>query len=693
MNSDRLKMIDLFSGAGGLSEGLSEAGFHSLFASEIVPVYAQTYQRNHPNTAVFTADIRELDANEVRDNLGVERGELDLIAGGPPCQGFSINAPVRTILDERNHLFKEYLRFVDAFAPRAVLIENVPGLVSFEHGATLHAILDALAELGYGADVRILGAPYYGVPQMRWRTIVLGVRGRSLPSGAYPEPIYHAPIRANFTSTFDGQSIIKAPSPEANANFVTVYEAIGDLPPLTSGEKGNSVKDYRCDAFCDYQLDGFIYKTYIEPRIPKLWYFSDYFSMPCRINLSEFASGTITGSLSAEEYKIAKALFELSGLQIADIQNENNFEAFKAQLEATSNAITDDMFEYWTTNQNLEIRFEIEHTSSGIRYLNIRIYNSKHRVTLPLKNRSKGFLWFFSFLVWFSKIQGNKNSKYILLLDEPGLSLHASAQNDLLRFIDEKLAPEYQVIYTTHSPFMIDSLKLNEVRTVYDTQNPKIGSVVSDAVEERDSDTLFPLQAALGYTIAQNLYVSPNNLLVEGISDLVYLNHFSTVLKEMGREGLSDDVTIVPVGGADKIATFISLMRGNELSTVCLLDTFTDQSAKTRLKKMVEQKIITEKKIIYYHSVLEQSFADIEDMFTKDEYVALYNGAFGASVKATDLEAEKPIMSQLKRMNGNKSFNHYAPANYMAKNIGTLTFSEETLNYFEKLFVEVNKKF
>ena len=253
MNSERLKMIDLFSGAGGLSEGLSEAGFHSLFASEIVPVYAQTYKKNHPHTNVFTADIRTLDANEVRTTLGIERGELDLIAGGPPCQGFSINAPVRTTLDERNHLFKEYLRFVDAFAPRAVLIENVPGLVSFEHGATLHAILDALAELGYGADVRILGAPYYGVPQMRWRTIILGVRGRALPAGAYPEPIYHAPIRANFTSTFDGQSIIKEPSPEANANFVTVYEAIGDLPPLVSGEQGEIIKEYRCDAFCDYQ--------------------------------------------------------------------------------------------------------------------------------------------------------------------------------------------------------------------------------------------------------------------------------------------------------------------------------------------------------------------------------------------------------------------------------------------------------
>ena len=314
-------------------------------------------------------------------------------------------------------------------------------------------------------------------------------------------------------------------------------------------------------------------------------------------------------------------------------------------------------------------------------------------MTLPLKNRSKGFLWFFSFLVWFSKIQGDKNSKYILLLDEPGLSLHASAQNDLLRFIDEKLAPEYQVIYTTHSPFMIDSLKLNEVRTVYDTQNPKIGSVVSDAVEEKDSDTLFPLQAALGYTIAQNLYVSPKNLLVEGISDLIYLNHFSAILKERRKTGLDDDVTIVPVGGADKIATFISLLRGNELSTVCLLDTFTDQGAEVRLKRMVEQKIIADKKILYYHSVIEQPFADIEDLFNKEEYLNLYNGAFGASFQISNLDVDKPIMMQLKRLNNNKPFNHYSPANYMAKNIGMLTFSEETLERFEKLFTLVNSKF
>lgn len=253
MCTERLKMIDLFSGAGGLSEGLSEAGFHSLFASEIVPEYAATYQLNHPTSFVLTQDIREVDAERVRENFGIKRGELDLIAGGPPCQGFSINAPIRSANDQRNHLFREFLRFVDVFAPRAILIENVPGLVSFEQGATLHAILDALADLGYGADVRILGAAYYGVPQMRWRTVILGLRGEDLPKHAFPEPICHAPIKPNFTTTFDGTPLVKIPSHEAVAPFTTVEQAIDDLPVLLAGERGTQVKEYRCKATCAYQ--------------------------------------------------------------------------------------------------------------------------------------------------------------------------------------------------------------------------------------------------------------------------------------------------------------------------------------------------------------------------------------------------------------------------------------------------------
>lgn len=246
-------MIDLFAGAGGLSEGLEEAGFHSVFASEIVAQYADTYRRNHPGTEVVTEDIRNLDPEKIREALGIKKGELALIAGGPPCQGFSINAPVRSVLDKRNHLFKEYLRFVDAFQPRVILIENVPGLVSFEDGATLHAILKALGELGYGADVRILGAAYYGVPQMRWRTVILGMRGRELPPYAFPEPICHAPIRANFTATFDGHSLLKIPAVDIPGNFVSVKDAIGDLPPLKGGERGLVCKEYRMDPTCDFQ--------------------------------------------------------------------------------------------------------------------------------------------------------------------------------------------------------------------------------------------------------------------------------------------------------------------------------------------------------------------------------------------------------------------------------------------------------
>lgn len=248
-----LKFIDLFAGAGGLSEGLSEAGFHGLFSNEIVPEYAQTYQRNHQSTTVVTDDIRNLNPEQIRKDLKLDREELDLIAGGPPCQGFSINAPVRSTLDERNHLFKDYLRFVDAFAPRAVLIENVPGLVSFEDGATLHAILDSLADLGYGAEVRILGAAYYGVPQMRWRTVIIGLRGKNVPATVFPEPIYHAPIRPNFTATFGGQSLLKIPTPETDSNFVNVRQAIDDLPPLMNGEQGEKIKQYPNGPSCDFQ--------------------------------------------------------------------------------------------------------------------------------------------------------------------------------------------------------------------------------------------------------------------------------------------------------------------------------------------------------------------------------------------------------------------------------------------------------
>lgn len=378
--------------------------------------------------------------------------------------------------------------------------------------------------------------------------------------------------------------------------------------------------------------------------------------------------------------------------------DSNNYEDFIAELEATSNNITDKLLEYWTTNKNLEINFEIqtkENTSTRNfeKLLQIRIKNTKHRVTLPLKNRSKGFIWFFSFLVWFSKVQEKKN--LIILLDEPGLNLHAEAQADLLKYIDKELLPRYQVIYTTHSPFMIESDKLDEVRTVYDSNDSKVGSIISNALEEKDQGTLFPLQAALGYNLAQNLYISDKNLLVEGVADLMFLTVMSGILKENNREGLNEDITIVPVGGLDKVATFISLLRGNELNMVCLLDTFIDQKGKKRLEDLIKDKIIKEKQIKFFDQYIDRlNIAEIEDMFEIEEYLKLFNEEFSKdykSISKKEIDINKPIIPQINQIIQKNRFNHYRPSRYLTSLcVGKDYFSESTLARFEALFKDIN---
>lgn len=249
----KLKFIDLFAGAGGLSEGLQSVGYQGLYANEIKEVYAKTYALNHGDCIVDPRDVRLVDAAEVRTRLKLEKGELDLLAGGPPCQGFSINAPKRDSTDLRNHLFREFIRFVDEFAPKAVLIENVPGLVSYEGGSTLHAILMELENHGYNADVKILYAPYYGVPQTRWRTIIVGMQKSYDTTFEFPAPVHIAPLRVNFTSHFNGRNIVELPSNIKLPKFVSVKDAIGDLPKLLNGEIGNAIKPYHTKAENDFQ--------------------------------------------------------------------------------------------------------------------------------------------------------------------------------------------------------------------------------------------------------------------------------------------------------------------------------------------------------------------------------------------------------------------------------------------------------
>ena len=324
--------------------------------------------------------------------------------------------------------------------------------------------------------------------------------------------------------------------------------------------------------------------------------------------------------------------------------------------------------------------------------LDIRVKNRRTGVSLPLRNRSKGFNWFFSFLVWFKKIQEDNTTKYILLLDEPGLNLHASAQHSLLRFLAD-LSEDYQIIYSTHSPFMIEPSDLTKVRTVVETDR---GSQISDSIQEKDPNTLFPLQAALGYDIAQNLFISKHNLLVEGASDLLYLQVMSSLLLDMGRIGLNEKITIVPTGGLDKVTTFISLLRGSDLSIVCLLDTFKDAKGKAKMEDLIEHKIINKNKIRFFDEFLKDySTADIEDLFTKADYLKFYNDAFSSDIKLEDLNDKiKPILVQLTTFLSIKTFNHYRPANKLAASgVDQEYFSAETLDNFEAVFKEMNRLF
>ncbi|TXJ10991.1 AAA family ATPase [Brachyspira aalborgi] len=444
-----------------------------------------------------------------------------------------------------------------------------------------------------------------------------------------------------------------------------------------------------------YQVDNpiveYIIQEWIKPNLPKFLYYDEYYSLPARVSIENLKNG----KLENEELKTAKALFELANIDMDALVKSTDFENFKAELEATQSSITDEIFKYWDTNKNLEIEFDIEPISSNNNehILNIRVRNTDKRVSLPLNKRSKGFNWFFSFLVWFKKIQEDKNSQYILLLDEPGLNLHAMAQGNLLAFLEE-LSKNYQIIYTTHSPFMIDSNHLDRVYTIYETKD---GSIISDSVQQKDANTLFPLQAALGYSIAQNLFVNKNNLVVEGISDLVYLNYMSSLLKENNKEGLNDDIVIVPVGGADKVSAFISLMRGNELNIVCLLDNFTEQKPKSNVENLVKEKIIKQGNLKFYSDFVDNlNIANIEDIFSVKEYLNLFNEEFKEynDINESDIDKSKTILDSINKIIEKDRFNHYRLAKLLAsKALKINDFEQNTINRFETIFKTINNIF
>lgn len=250
----KIGIMDLFCGTGGFSYGFTKFSpeFETVCAIDILEAPAKTAQLNHPNSIVINQDIRTLKPSEVATLLEKENKKVDIIVGGPPCQGFSSIRPFRSENDDdpRNSLFEQYALFVNYFQPKVFVLENVVGLTTHKQGNTIELMEQCFIDIGYEVDWKIVNAANFGVPQKRERLIMIGVqKGLTIN---FPKPTHY----------FEGKTIgykyktkiliseADLFSMETLSPAITVLEAISDLPPI---ESGKTATEYTIEPLNDYQ--------------------------------------------------------------------------------------------------------------------------------------------------------------------------------------------------------------------------------------------------------------------------------------------------------------------------------------------------------------------------------------------------------------------------------------------------------
>lgn len=450
---------------------------------------------------------------------------------------------------------------------------------------------------------------------------------------------------------------------------------------------------------------------------PKFFYTSHYDRMSGEISVSKLQDDKQHGRAITPGDQIFLDFLEYAGTSIEELQASTRLEELKAKCQGASNDITDEIFEFWSQNDALAVNIELAQGlrddpppfSSGT-VAKIRINNANHKVDVPLSERSAGFVWFFSFLAQFKQMR-KKAPGAIILLDEPGLTLHGKAQADLLRYIIERLLPQHQVIYSTHSPFMVPADRLEDVRVVEDVverderNRPVIkGTKVSADVLTVDKDTLFPLQAHLGYEVTQTLFVGANTLLVEGPSDILYLQVASHALKARKREGLDPRWTLCPSGGIDKVQSFASLFSGKGINIAALCDY--GNGDKSKVQRLRTSQILKSEGIFVATDYTGKNESDIEDFFSPALFSNIVNGAYGlkgkAALKVSDFTKEGSLERHVKQAEALfnlmdstvPEFDHFTPASWLLNNQDLLSEDSapvgESLDRFEKAFKALN---
>lgn len=454
-------------------------------------------------------------------------------------------------------------------------------------------------------------------------------------------------------------------------------------------------------------------------RTPRFAFFSQYLRMPGQLSVTAFKKRVANGKLTDED-RVFTSLLAMIGMSVDKFAEIDNFEELDAKLEAASNKLTNELRGFWSQGEHLRIQSRFAHALPGDEapfnegwVLRTRIENTWHGATTGFDQRSNGFIWFFSFLVWFNQIRRNVGDNLVILLDEPGVALHASAQADLLRYIEQRLAPSYQVVYTTHSPFMIDPANILRTRTVEDVYrevapdedsntNPHRGSKVSDQVLRAGHATLFPLRACLGYEITQTLFVGKYNVLVEGPSDLLYIDWFRRKLASLGRATLDPRWTVTPCGSVTKIAAFMNLFGGNDLECAVVCDVA--DGSKGKVRELRESELLKDGRVFTVDTYSGRPEADIEDVLGDDAYVELVNQCYdlkGENVILVPEVAEGEQRGRIVKYVEEKfrsmppetpDLNHTEPADFMIRQGLHLTLPglDAALDRFETLFSDLN---
>ena len=448
-----------------------------------------------------------------------------------------------------------------------------------------------------------------------------------------------------------------------------------------------------------------ISEQFLEKWLPKFVYFDNYSLMRGKISINELRQRSENGGPFDDADRTFLSLLTLSGVSLKDLEKDLGYEDIKVELESASITITDEIFEYWQQNRQLKVQFDVSQADprdaaplNQGKILHVRIENARHRVTVSFDERSKGFVWFFSFLSYFSHLEETESGDLVILLDEPGTALHAMAQKDFLRFMDERLSPRCQVLYTTHSPFMIDLEKLHRIRLVQDMDG--VGTVISDDPVHNDKETVFPLQMALGYQMAQTLFLSPHCLMVNSPSDLIYLQVLGDMVAAESGIRIDPRWVIIPVGSTDNLSTFVTLLGENYVSVAVMMDL--TPTNKEKIEAINRKNELEGENPVKWVQVTRVRDADIEDLFDPKIYLQLVNLSYAKQLDQTltmksITESNPRIVERLKAYFAKTGiaggvFDRYVPAAYLLENFDDfkIHISEESIEKAKTLVERIN---